>query len=555
MKIKILSLLLLFVFSAGVFAQNEQVAPQEDKALQRQQERLKKQAAKENKNQEEKEKKELAKQEKEKNKQEKFQKQQEEEQKILLDKQKIEEEQQQAIEKEEQERQAQAQQKKEAKEKKKSDKEEAKIQKIMEKRKNAAKALSQAPKEKVSSLVLDYDLRVRGAYYSNLDYSSKEIISDNIFQQYLSVNVIGKFDERIEMSAKFAAYGISGKYNEIFAMPYNEEDFSFFLENAYLNFKSESWALVPYVLTFGKQYFNIGDGMIIDGNNNGFIGARARADLTDLFAADAFAAKADNLDFNIYGGSIKIKTASVVEIGIYQERNETGFAYQKGVYVDSAPYAIRSDNKTFYDIRITGGNKKYKYRLEAAQQKGELVKISSESIKYDAVAFTAEGSWKGILLNMDSNANILFSYAYAERENAFNPTFAKRYDGLRRVGYGALFAAGNADSFLILPHGYAGINTIGAGFDVMPWAFLQTGLSFYLFSASDAPADAGEAGFASLYGAEADLGNEFDFFIKYKYQNYFDVKLDIAMYTPPVSKAFINSEVSYLYQIEVSAKF
>ncbi|MCL1972730.1 MAG: hypothetical protein FWG57_07075 [Endomicrobia bacterium] len=448
-------------------------------------------------------------------------------------------------------RQEEKQEKAKKKEEEKQEKEEQKFERE-EKRRKAAE------KEPYSALVLDYNLRFQAASYSNLNYRDATTPEgENIFRQYLSVNIIGKFDDRIEMSARLASYGSSGKQNEIFAMPYSDNDFSFFLESAYVNFRSETYAFIPYVFTVGKQYFSVGNGLIIDSNQNGFLGARAQADLPLMFSIDAFAAKVDNQDFNIYGGSVKIKTYPLIEIGVYQERNNTGFAYHKGILIDSAAYAIESDVKTFYNIALSGGKNKYNYKLEAAKQTGELVRTSSDTVEYDAYAFLAEGSWQGTFFKRASNAKILFSYADAENENSFNPTFARRYDGLQRIGYGTLFAANNSDSFLILPAGYGGINTIGAKFDIAPWSFLQTGIAFYMFSASDAPADAGDPGLAKLYGAKADLGNEFDFFIKYKYIDYFDVGFGFAMYTPPSDayKVFSNTEASYLYQIEVSARF
>ena len=445
--------------------------------------------------------------------------------------------------------------KKQEEAKKRAEKKQEKEEQKLEREERRRKA---AEKEPYSALVLDYNLRFQAAAYSNLNYRDAETPEwENIFRQCLSVNIIGKFDDRIEMSAKLASYGLSGNQNEIFAMPYSDNGFSFFLESAYLNFRSEEYALIPYVFTVGKQYFSIGNGLIIDSNRNGFLGARAQADLPLMLSIDAFAAKVDKQDFNIYGGNVKIKTYPLIEIGIYQERNNTGFAYQKGILVDSAAYVIESDVKTFYNIALAGGKNKYNYRLEAAKQTGELVKTSSGTVEYDVYAFLAEGSWQGTFFKRASNAKIMFSYADAENENSFNPTFAKRYDGLQRIGYGTLFAANNTDSLLILPVGYGGINTIGAKFDIAPWNFLQTGIAFYMFSASDAPADAGDPGLAKLYGAKADLGNEFDFFVKYKYIDYFDAGFSFALYTPPsgADKVFSNTEASYLYQIEVSARF
>lgn len=579
MKLKFLPLfLILLFFAANAFSQDVQPAVQEEdhqkqekllkkqekeriEAEKKQQKELEKQQKAEQAVKEEQEAKEKKEQEKLLKKQQKEQKRQEEEKekqdKELTEQQKIEQIEQMI--QADKDKRAEAKQKKrlenlESKKQKKQEKDEKRRLKLQKKQDSA----DMAAEEPYSALVLDYDLRFRAASYSNLDYTSSKAKSGNIYQQYLGVNIIGKFDNRIEMSAKLGSYGISGKHNGIFSMPYSDDDFSFFLESAYLNFRSETGFAVPYILTFGKQYFTAGDGFIIDSNQNGFLGARVRADITHLFSVDAFAGKVDNEEFNIYGGSLKIKLAPVVEIGIYQERNDTGFAYQKGILVDDPRYAIKSDIKTFYDIRLTGGNQKYKYKLEAAQQTGELaVSSTTDSIEYDSFAFVAEGSWSGTFFKRKSNAKLIFSYADADDENSFNPTFSKRYDGLQRVGYGALFAAGSGDSFLILPDGYRGINTIGVSFDIEPWDFLQTGLAFYMYSASDAPADAGDAGFGELYGAKADLGNEIDFFVRYRYFEYFDIGLGVAMYTPPADgdKVFSNTETSYLYQIEVKAKF
>ncbi|MCL2145418.1 MAG: hypothetical protein FWH43_08020 [Endomicrobia bacterium] len=546
MKIKIILILFLFA-SVNVFAQDaaQPVADKQQLQDQKNQEKIKK---KEEKNQKKEIGKQQAKDAKEKAGQEKVKKAEAEKQKIELEQRQKEKHENEVKEKAAMEKEKQKLEKQKIKEEKQYEKEK-------QNRKREERKYREALKEPSSSLVLDYDLKFRAASYSNIDYrNAVKAEGQSIYQQYLSVNIIGKFDDRIDMAAKLASYGYSGKQNDAFLTPYPNEDFSFFLESAYLNFRSGTGSLIPYVFTFGKQYFTAGNGLIIDPNQNGFLGASAKADINYLLSLDVFAGKADNQDFGVYGGSLKIKLEHAIEIGIYQERNDTGFAYQKGVLIASSAYKIESDIKTFYDINLTGGNKKYKYRLEAAKQTGELVRSSTDTVEYDAFAFLAEGSWTGAIFNRSSNAKILFSYANAKKENSFSPTFAKRYDGLQRIGYGTLFAANNGDSFFLLPDGYGGINTIGIDFDIAPWNFLCAGLGFYMYSASDAPAEAGGAGFAEIYGAEADLGNEIDFFVKYKYLDYFDIGFGFAVYTPP-SKGFSNAEASYLYQIEVGAKF
>jgi len=525
MKIKIL-LLIFFAFAACVYAQTPQ-APVSDKDKQK-----------------------IEEQQAEQKKAEEAKKKQEEKQKAEQDKQlKLQQKAQEKADKEKKRREEKAikaQEKKIKKEQKAAEKE-------LEKQQRQERAESM----KSSSLTLDYDLRAVGAAYTNLDYTLPKAKGDSVFRQYLSVNVIGKFDSRVEMSAKLASYGISGSTHPVFGMPYSNDDYSFFLQTAFLTFRSESKAEIPYVFYIGKQEITEGDGLIIDGNANGMVGARGQADLSALFGIDLFAAKADAKDFDVYGGTLKIKVAPVIELGIYQERNNTGFEYVKGIYSPDPANAIESDDKIFYDLRLTGSDKEYKYKIEVAQQRGSLVRSSTDTVDYNYFAFALEGSWSGKIMNAASNAKILFTYADANLDGGFNPTFARRYDGLQRVGYGTLFAANTSDSFLNLPEGYRGINTLGFQFDTMAFSFLQAGAGWYFFSASEGPPDAGDAGIAKIYGAKADLGNEFDLFFKYSYQAYFDVTLSAAMYTPPTNtrNVFMNTDVSYLLQLEVSSRF
>lgn len=552
MKFKIIILSLL-LFTAGVYAQ-ENVS---DKELLKQQEI----AQKEEKRLAEEAEKQLKKQMKILEKQEKAAKKEQEKQKIADDKRTRKEAAEKEIldrkQKKAQEKESALKLKEQKKIHKKQEKADAKRERSERKLKKEIEMLK-APIAQ-SSLVIDYDLKFRGASYSNFDYTSNEIKVNDIFQQYLSLNIIGKFDDRVEMSAKFAASGIGGKVNPVFIMPYTEydSDYSIFLQEAFLTFKSEQKTDMPYLFTLGKQEITTGDGLIFDGNSNGILAVRGRADLTDLFAADAFIAKVQNENFNIYGGSLKVKINPVVEIGVYQERNDTKSLYKKGIKSEDPLDCIHYDNKTFYDLRVLGGNEKYKYKIEVARQNGELVKSSTDTVDYNTMAFLLEGSWSGNLFKMPSNAKLLFSFANANKENVFNPTFTRRYNGLQRIGYGMLFAANNVDSFLVFPEGYAGINTLGFNFNTSPWKFLETGLGLYFYSASDAPVEVNSKGISELYGAEAELGNEIDFYVKYTYKHYFDTGLGFAIYTPPsgAGDLFKNTDMSYLIQLEVNSKF
>jgi hypothetical protein len=406
------------------------------------------------------------------------------------------------------------------------------------------------------SLSVDYDLSFRAASYSNIDYSSSSKTGAFIFSQYLSVNIIGRFDDNIEMSAKIASYGLSGKKNEVFFMPYENGASAAFVETAFLTFKDYVIYDIPYNVSVGKQSFSYGEGFIVGDNKTGLLGARAKFDFYKELTLDMFAAKDAARDFDVYGGTVKIDLKPSVEIGIFGERNYTGFAYSKGILNENMPFL--RDDKIFYDLRIYGGNEKYKYSVEAAKQQGKYVNVSSETADYDVYAFSLWGSWRGTMLNLfDADAKAVFSFSNSQEENIFNPSFAKRYDGIKKTGSGTLFAASVSDSFLTLPRGYRGINVLGFSFNAYPLKYLQAGAALYSYSASDAPVGAKANVLNGLFGAKGDLGSEIDFSVKYSYKNYFDVTFDFALYAPPsaAGDVFIDAQNSYLFQIGASSKF
>lgn len=442
MKLKAVILLLLF-FSAGVFAQeavNDKQLLKQQKLVQKEEERLNKEAEKQLKQQmkilEKQEKEAKEKDEKEKNLREKAVKKEQDKQKVLEDKNLKKAMQEKEVLDKKQKEADEERQKREAKESAAALKEQKKLQKEQEKeaekqkkeerRLQKEREALETPVSK-SSLVLDYDLKFRAASFSNLDYTSEELMSDNVFQQYLSVHIIGKFDDRIEMSAKLASSGFAGKLNPVFDMPYAEKDsdYSLFLQTAFLTFKSDAGSAVPYIFMVGKQEFTAGDGLIFDGNAGGMLGARGKTELTGFLEVDAFLAKVPNENFNIYGGTLKIKVNPVIEIGVYQERNGTKALYKKGIISEDPADIIQYDNKTFYDLRLLGGNAKYKYKAEIARQSGELVRSSTDTVDYDTFAFMLEGSWTGKLFKMPSNAKLLFSFANAGKGDAF-PDFYKK---------------------------------------------------------------------------------------------------------------------------------
>jgi len=404
---------------------------------------------------------------------------------------------------------------------------------------------------------IDYNLIFRALSYSNVDYTRAQgsEASGSVFSQYMTLDFTGQFENTIEMNARVASYGISGKTDGLFLSPYSSNDYSAFIQTAYVTFKNgDNKAFIPFSISAGKQNITAGSGLIIDSNQVGLAGVRANAEFFNYFAVDAFAAKIDTLDFDVYGGNISLKTAPTFELGVYSERNNSGYEFSQGVQSSTT---TGYDNKNFYDFRIYNKDKKYNYNIEIAQQGGQRFITSTDTVNYNSMAFLFQGGMSGRVLDMKTNAGLLFSYTNSTEGNVFNPTFARRYNGIGRVGFGTLFAANNSDSFIALPDGFAGINTIGANLDVSPLKALTTGAAVYFYSASYAPAEASGAGLAQLFGAKADLGNEIDVFLKYNYLKYFDAGITFAIYMPPSdpNNVFANHDNSYLIQFEVNAKF
>jgi hypothetical protein len=116
-------------------------------------------------------------------------------------------------------------------------------------------------------------------------------------------------------------------------------------------------------------------------------------------------------------------------------------------------------------------------------------------------------------------------------DEAFRPTFSKRWDGLQRTGYGALMGATLSDVYNqnapfdanttgLPPGGYSGIKTIGLGLFTVRNVLWTGSLDYYVYETRSKP-----------FGLK-DLGTEWDAQLTYRYTGFVIFKLGLSYFFP-----------------------
>jgi len=268
-------------------------------------------------------------------------------------------------------------------------------------------------------------------------------------------------------------------------------------------------------------------------------------------------------DHDIYGGFGSFNWQNLLwEFGYIDDRDFSGTTYVKGVNRVSTTQI----DKQYYDFRLGRKEKEAEFQLEFVKQNGIIQTTTDTGILMDATSLLAYGRLIGektklgkvtahTLLSVNSgDPNML---AITSTDGSFSPNLTRKYDGLERLGYGALFGATPTDAFFALPEYYSGINTLSVGADFSPvyeWTF---GATYFLYSASQGPRGAPDAsGFEKLFGAQYSIGVEMDLTVKYTFSKYSDISFCYARYTPPnFAILWPHNDPAGRYELAFTAKF
>ena len=436
-----------------------------------------------------------------------------------------------------------------------------------------------------STLDIETDYRLRGISYDHdpsVEASTNTQKSLSYYSQRLKLGVKGNFDKGIEIGAKLTSLGIVSSTTAVGSVPYSRTDFTPFVENAYVKFKNfGDW---PVDVIAGRQTVSYGDGLILDDNGTGLNAIRAigHFDMPVPFSKsktlplniEYFTMKLNetlqtNSDSDIYGGIFSLDlNKNLFELGYFEETDFSGTPYVRQLNTPDAAlytYATKAIDKRFIDLRLGRKEKISAYQIEFAKQTGYVTKPDGTQITFDGMGYLLSGK----LVNENTKigavtARALISYASGSNDpynftndQAFSPTHTKKYDGLERAGYGTIFGATPGDSFVSIPTGYSGMDTLNFGVDIAPLYNLIFGLDYLFFSASEGPKGAPvSSGFERFYGANFSLGSEFDIAVKFVNSKYSSVSFLYCTYSPPQSSVIWPHTSSIItYRLEISAKF
>lgn len=437
-----------------------------------------------------------------------------------------------------------------------------------------------------STLDINTDYRLRVISY-NEDPTTAVAVSTSThslsyFSQRLMLGLTGDFDDGIEIGAKLTSLGVAGTTATVGHVPFSKTDFSPFVENAYVKFtKFSGW---PVDIIAGRQTISYGNGLILDDNGTGFDAIRLIGHFNmplpfskgktlpinlEVFTIKVNQSLATNSNSDIYGAILSFYLKkNLCEVGYFAESDNSGTPYVRqpnSVFASTFTYNTSAISKQFLDFRIGDKEKVSSYQLELAKEGGYINAADGTQINLNGTGYLLTGS----LTNENTKigkvtARALISYASGNSDTdsfsddtSFSPTYTKKYDGLESAGYGAIFGATPGDSFVQVPDGFSGNDTMNIGIEISPLYNLTFGLDYFFFSTSEGPKGAPQStGFQQFFGGNFSLGTEFDFSAKLKNSKYSSVSIAYCVYSPPQGLAtWPNASSISSLRLEIAAKF
>ena len=347
-----------------------------------------------------------------------------------------------------------------------------------------------------SSLSLDTEYKLTGLSYPNMDFDTGTSTDTRAYYtQRLRLKITGKFSPDIEIVTRLQAIGVVGSsapYSQNTGTgssvanfqqfewqkkyPYPNIGFNPFIENIY--FRAANFSNMPLEVTIGRQPIQYGNGLIVSDNDAGMNALRFAVDYPLKLHTEFFTAKiTENFspasDHDLQGLVFRYPLKNNdLEVGYFEQKDFSGTRYVQGRKSENTS----SISKTFYDLIISKKGSWGFYSFEYAMQKGniQLVNNTSDgygnSIDLDGKAFVAQGR----LINEKTRMGKVAAYALLsgcsgdektaadvgdintsfesfDEDESFNPDFTRKYNGLRRNGWGEYFGATLSDCLWDVP--------------------------------------------------------------------------------------------------------
>ena len=398
--------------------------------------------------------------------------------------------------------------------------------------------VSGAARADVSTLNLGLDYTLRGIGIKNNDGvpSTKDNLSYTSHQAraYLS----GWLTEDVEAGFRVQSINIWGLEGSTSApvTRYPAADGTPWIEQIYVHLPNLAGKHLD--LTIGRQPIVIGDGMLVSDDQLGFNAIRAKISLPRGLGLDLFTAKVKetlsaNQDSNLNGAVAALNQGdNRWELSWINEDTGGPSEYTLGRTTTTAS----SVKRTFYDLRLFGDLKDAYYKLELAIGKG-TAKVGDQKIAIDGIGEKLElGAQSDTARFGRFGVKALYASGSGDdegttdKDESFRPTFAHRWDGLQRAGWGQHFGATLSDAYnpsapfssngTGLPPGASGIKTLGFGIFTVQRVNWTGSIDYYTFDSR------------VKVSAKNSLGAELDLGLVYRYTSYLTFSLGDAIFFP-----------------------
>jgi hypothetical protein len=409
-----------------------------------------------------------------------------------------------------------------------------------------------------SSLNMGMDYRVRGISIENNDYVSTTGDHLNYNSQTMQFYLRSWLNEDVEASLRMQAVNVWGLEGAAApATRYPRADGTPWVEEAYVHLPHFAWNKVN--LTVGRQGIVWGDGLLVSDDDLGFNAFRAQSELwkfdLDVFKAKVTEGLAGEDDLDLYGLQVgTLREHDRWELSWVEERNNGNSTYVLPTSTATATKVYR----TFYDLRLFGNLKDAYYKVEGVLQRGTAnVLPPGNDLKIGGSAYKIElGAQTDTVKFGRFGVRTLFAQGSGDdagtpgEDEAFRPTFSKRWDGLQRAGYGRHYAATLSDAYAPatpfsptatgLPLGFSGIKVLGLGIFSTQKVAWTGSLDYYAYNALTKPT------------GQNDLGSEWDADLLYRYSGFVSFRLGTAFFFPGNVYGNTSSRVSrYTFETHV----
>jgi hypothetical protein len=347
-----------------------------------------------------------------------------------------------------------------------------------------------------------------------------------------------------------------------------------FIENADLSVRG-LWGL-PLVMTFGRQNFRLGSGLLLDDDGAGLTGAVVRGELPwGGLKAEGFAfedkdpqASGPN-SLGLFGLSIDMPTEGTWQLNELLER-ERGDQLVYGCSYAGMPggadgclasKALRSFTSVRYQISYGP----LVFDGEAAMEKGVATPTAQPGdtpapnhITYDADAEVVKMKWKQSLYHVGQGiARVSVARGSGDdastptRDEAFYPAHGHRFDGLERSGFGDFYSATPYDAYggnystttkSGLPLGVSGIMVVGAGFTPPAYRGFALDVDYFLYQAQ------------RVASGSRTLGSEWDFRLRYPVRDELVLSAGMAYFKAGLATDG-GRHVARQFSLEASGRF